>query len=300
MKIKYYASLLVKGSAVALAAICISRFCHSRTDGFALYKIRSSLPYCAEWATDDPSPQEQALLDEVFNQPFYYLAKGAQSYVFRSQDNQYVIKFFRLYHLQPPSWLNLLSLPYPLEQYKVLKKIRKNEELAKDFLSYKIAHQEMKEETGLIYLHLNKTKALNKQLKIIDKIGVAHHVDLDQMEFLVQKKASLVYPAIAELAKSQGEESAKEAIHSLIALLKMRCEKGICDKDPDLNTNFGFLGTKAIQIDFGRFRKEESIKDPQLYRDELIRITDHFHQWLDREHPNLSAHLEEEIDKAFS
>ncbi|MBI2812056.1 MAG: hypothetical protein HYX67_14665 [Candidatus Melainabacteria bacterium] len=284
---------VLKLTCVGVCAVLLKQFCSSKTDGFALSKIQSSLPYCKEWETAPPSPD----VVEGLAQPFYYLAKGAQSYVFASADGKTVIKFFRLYHLLPPAWMTSLSLPLPLQGLKVTKMLEKRQELAKDFSSYKIAFDQMQDETGLLMLHLNKTSHLNKKLTLYDKIGIAHQVDLDQMEFLVQKRATLVFPSIERLVKTEGVASAKEAISGLVQLLTYRCEKGIFDKDPDLNTNFGFLDKTAVQIDIGRFRFEEERKDPKVYHDEILRITDNFRQWLDVRYPELSEHLMSEIEK---
>lgn len=278
----------------AFFVVCLSRFCSRQTEGFALYKICSDLPFCKEWETLE-LPNEKVL--SLFDQPFHYLAKGAQSYVFISEDKNTVIKFFRLYHLRPPLWLSFLSFPYPFQLYKIQKMLDKRQELIKDFSSYKIAFDEMKEQTGLLYLHLNKTACLNKKLTFYDKIGIRHIVDLDQMEFLVQKKASLVFPAIEHLMQTEGLSSAKEAITALVNLLLYRCKIGIFDKDPDLNTNFGFFGTTPLQIDIGRFQHCPTIKGIDSHHDEIIRITDNFRQWLDQHYPPLSEHLLQEIEQ---
>src|SRR6267154_2622896 len=104
-----------------LAAVLLKKFCYSKTDGFALYKILSSLSYCSDWEVTPLTPQNNEEIATILNQPFYYFAKGAQSYVFVSKDGQVVIKFFRIYHLQPPFWLKVLSLPLPLQTYQIRK-----------------------------------------------------------------------------------------------------------------------------------------------------------------------------------
>lgn len=294
MSIKSLLHILV----VILCAVVAKQFCYKKTDGFALYKILSSLPFNPEWEpSSPPTSLETEELLKTLDQPFYYLAKGAQSYVFVSKDGQTVIKFFRLYHLRPPAWMMALSFPIPLQPYKICKMVEKRKELDNDFISYKIAFDEMKEETGLIYLHLNKTSHLNQHIRIYDKIGIAHELDLDKMEFLVQKKASLVYSSIDSLMKTQGQSAAEKAISALVELLVFRCKKGIFDKDPDLNTNFGFLGQHPVQIDIGRFRREAVCKTPKEYKDEIVRITDNLRQWLDGRYPILSEHLKSQIEK---
>jgi hypothetical protein len=278
--------------------ILLQRFCHQQTDGFSRYKISSELPFRAEWETPPLSDAEKSELKKILNQPFDYLAKGAQSYVFLSRDGRYVLKFFRIYHLQPPLWVTHLKWPSFIEHYRQQKIAKKDQELHRDFASYKIAYDALREETGIIFLHLNKTKELHQSLTFYDKIGIKHEVDLDQMEFLVQKRAELVYPALEQMMATEGVEGAKEALSQLVSLLSLRCSKGIRDKDPDLNTNFGFIGHQPLQIDVGRFRLEEEKPGPQsVDRNEIIRITDHLNQWLKRNYPELSQHLEQTISQ---
>lgn len=279
-----------------LAGVLAKQFCYKKTDGFAHYKILSDLAFNPEWVPHNSADEPPDLL-KILDQPFYYLAKGAQSYVFASEDGQTVIKFFRIYHMSPPLWMRVLSFPHMLQPLKIRKIIAKRNELNKDFQSYKIAFEEMKEETGLLYLHLNKSSHLKKHLKIYDKIGIAYDLDMDKMEFLVQKKAKLVFPAINSLMKTEGQDAAKEAIGSLVQLLLSRCQKGIFDKDPDLNTNFGFLDRRPIQIDIGRFCHEVEPKTASMHAQEILRITDNFRQWLEANHPPLADYLLSEIHK---
>lgn len=278
---------------------CVDRFCHRQTDGFSLYKIRSNLSFHPEWEVAPLSIDQQEHLESILNQPYSYLAKGAQSYVFTSADEKYVIKFFRIYHLRPPFWLTAVDWPPPLQFYRQTKIEQKRQELEKDFNSYKIAYEQFKEETGLVYLHLNKTEGLHPKLKLYDKIGVIHELDLDQMEFLVQKRATLSYPSIAHIAETEGLEAGKNVLTAFVDLIASRIRKGIKDKDPDLNTNFGFLGHTPIQIDVGRFRIEPDAPplSEKMIRDEVIRITDNLNQWLRVRYPLLASHLESEIQQ---
>lgn len=288
-KIKNVLSLLVTGCAL----FGVQRFCRSQTDGFALHKICSELSFHPEWEVES-HPES---LGNILDQPYRYLAKGAQSYVFASEDGQYVIKFFRIYHMEPPRFLTHLHWPLCVQGYRLSKIIQKQEELNRDFTSYKIAYDHLKEETGLLFLHLNKTETLKKSLTLIDKLGIAYQIDLDQMEFLVQKRAKIAYPALAQITEEQGIDAGKAALTRLVSLLALRIEKNIKDKDPDLNTNFGFINTQAVQIDVGRFRIDPSTPplSPLEKRDEVIRITDNLDQWLRVQYPELSTHLQQEI-----
>lgn len=269
----------------------VQRFCRSQTDGFALHKICSELSFHPEWEVEN-DPES---LGTILDQPYTYLAKGAQSYVFASEDGQYVIKFFRIYHMTPPRFLTHCYWPMCVQGYRLSKMIQKQEELDRDFTSYKIAYDHLKEETGLVFLHLNKTNNLKKTLTLIDKLGISYPIDLDQMEFLVQKRATIAYPALAQITEEKGIDAGKSALTQLVSLLALRIDKNIKDKDPDLNTNFGFIDIRPVQIDVGRFRINPSPLSAEEKRDEVIRITDNLDQWLRSQYPELSIHLQQEI-----
>ncbi len=241
-----------------------ARFCKKQTGSFTISRITSNIPFHPEWEVDNNTE-----IKEILSQPYRFLGKGAQSFVFASDDGKYVIKFFRHHHL------------------------KKNSKLAKDFGSYKLAFDRLRNETGLLYLHLNKTTNLHQTLDLVDKIGIHHPIDLDQYEFLVQKRAVLSYEALAQWIAEGKINEAKEALTGLVQLLSTRSKMGIHDKDPDLNTNFGFIGTQPIQFDIGRFKLRETATDPN----ELVRITDNLHQWLMQRVPELDEHLKEELKK---
>lgn len=279
-------------SAVLIIAL-LQCFCHKKTGGFAVEKISSSLTPRQEWETLPLSPQEKATISSLLQQKFTYLGKGAQAYVFESEDKKHVLKFFRHSHMRPPFWIDYLPSS---EIYKKRKRARAEGKLHKDFLSYKLAFEELREETGLLFIHLNKTQnLLNQKITFYDKIGIIHQVDADSMEFVLQKKASLIYPTIEEWMKQGEYTQAKAALSSLLSLLKARCEKGIWDKDPDLNTNFGLVGARAIQIDIGRFRRDDAQKNPTVYKRDILRVTDNLRQWLGERSPELSRYIEEEL-----
>jgi hypothetical protein len=270
---------------IALFVVCfygVARFCKKQTGSFTLSRISSQLKPESRWDTPPLPPHQLADLHQILNQPYTYLNKGAQSFVFASQDGNYVIKFFQHHHMSTPLWL----------QWRQKTVTKKHGKLCKDFDSYKLAFDILRQETGLLYLHLNKTNYLNKTLDLVDKLGIHHAVPLDQFEFLIQKRAKLVYPALQELMEQGQTENAKEALTNIVRFLAHRSQMGIFDKDPDLNSNFGLIGTEVIQIDIGRYKRQK----PHLDKDEITRITDNLHQWLMIKYPQLDAHLRNQIE----
>jgi hypothetical protein len=269
---------------ISLFLVCFfitARFCKEQTGRFTVLRISSKLTPQPEWEIASLSPEEQTQIKQILNQPYSYLSKGVQSFVFASSDGQYVIKFFRHDHLDSPFWLT------PDQ------KAKKQAQLHKEFLSYKLAYENLRQQTGLVFLHLNKTTDMHQSLDLIDKLGIHHRLPLDNYEFLIQKRACLLYTALNQMIEENKIADAKETLSNLVRLLAHRTQEGISDKDPDLMTNFGVIGTQPIQIDVGRF----SPAPPKLNKDEIIRITDRLDQYLMSRCPELEQHLKTQIEK---
>lgn len=232
----------------------------------------------------------------VLDQPFYYLGRGAQVYAFVSEDNQYVMKFFR-HHRSRQLLTHLLSfLPLSIKSAAQVSIQKRQAKLLKDFASYKIAYERLDEECGLIYLHLNKTDHLKKELHFFDKIGIHHTIPLDNVEFILQRRADPLYEKLERWIATGQLAEAKKGITNLVALLRLRCAKELSDKDPNLKTNFGFIDCKPIQFDVGRFKHDPSRSSPEIVHEELVRITDHLAHWLEKRKPILAQHLRQEVE----
>ncbi len=277
----------------------LSSFCLSQTDGFIVQHIHSSLEYHPEWDASVP-PDALLQLQKALDQPYSYLGSGGQCYAFVSADGTFVIKFFKHHLRSTPSWLENFPLPDFLKTKLQRKKNKRLEKLQRDFTSYKLSFEELREETGLLYVHLNKTKHLHQKVEIIDKIGIHHPIDLDQTEFIVQKKADLILPKLSLLAEQKKWEEAQKVLHSLIEVVIHRCEKGIFDEDAKIHRNFGCLGEKVIVIDVGRFRKDPSRISPDVYLQDINHMTLRLRNWMAEYHPELIPLLDEELHEAAS
>ncbi len=252
--------------------VLVHEFCDTRTDGFCLQKILGKdIPQNKSW--DVSSLVESEDIHKRLSQPYHFLGMGSECFTFLSEDKQTVIKFFKLdqmrfvyfkrawsredhsdlSHASNQHWLHKMPCPSFLQNYRDRILGIRYFRILNTFTSSKIAWDHFKEETGLIYLHLNPTDDLHKTLTIYDKLGIRHEVDLDTTHFLLQQRADLVEETFKKLHKQGSEEQAKECIDSLIHLIVSRCQKGIFDRDPIIEQNFGFIGNKAIEIDVGSF-----------------------------------------------
>ncbi len=221
----------------------IERFCHKQTHGFRPYKIASNLTYNRPWKTPDLSTEE---IESYFSKPYRFLDSGGESYVFVSEDNERVIKFFKHHHMRGSPLMKLVPIRRLRQKHEEWSRFR----FERFFGSCMLANNRFKERTSLLYLHLNQTETLNTRLKVYDAIGALHTIDLDTHTFALQERASLAKPTLSALLSARELDSTKARLNSLLDLIIERCESGIADHDAQMR-NIGFVGTKAVELDLG-------------------------------------------------
>ncbi len=237
---------------------------HSKVLGFSVAKITSDFTYHPEWEVAAPLESEQKKMDEIFSQTFKYLGAGSQSYAFVSEDGKTVLKFFRMKH----------EIFHLRDLWEGDRSQERKENLFSIYASHKLAFEEMQEDAGLMYIHLNKTTDLNKKVKLIDKLHRSYVVDLDQVEFVVQERAELIFDRLQKLRSNK--ERMNEALTQVMDLVRRRIDKRIADHDKAVTHNFGFVGDRAIQLDVGRIFRGHKPKDKD-------RILERIDKWLDQQ-----------------
>lgn len=243
------------------AMLSLPAYAKRLTHGFRIAKMYLDFPHHPEWEIE-PNPEMSAIL----KQPFYFLGKGAQSYVFESGDGLYVVKLFRY--------------DQPFVESKVIHL----------FNACKIAYDQLREETGLIYIHLNPTPMNLPVLHCKDAIGRSYKFSLDQCRFAVQKKAKAFRLTLEEAYQNPIEM--KKRLDEFIALLQMRTAKGIINADSNLSRNFGFLEDRAIEFDFGNYRISSDLNQMA----EIKRYTSKLRFWLKRYAPEWTSYLDERVE----
>lgn len=263
--------------------------------GFSLDKICSTFEPSKKWAIAKSSEMEKEEICETLFQDFNYLGSGEECIAFLSSDGKYVLKFFRTKNLTPKNWLKLIPLP-GLEQYrfkKIDKRILRHQEL---FTSYKMAYEDLREESGLVYIHLNKTKDLHMKIRLYDRMRRCYRINLDDYEFILQKKGQLVFDRLTSLMQKGDREGALEALNILLKHVVKQCKKGFIDKDIEINPNYGFVGDKVIHFDVGRVVRDEAAQNPSYYQREVLRVGEKLEEWLKVQYPELLPGLEEIIN----
>lgn len=278
------------------AFILTENLTHKKTEGFACLKIASSLRHHPDWDIAPLKEEERTLLaTEVFTQPYSYLARGAQAFAFLSADGKYVIKFFRLYRITPPFWTANWRWPFSLQIYRLARMENRYKKTHKDFSSYKLAFDALRSETGLLWVHLNKSSDWKQQLTIRDKMGITHQLDLDDTAFVVQRYADLFYPKLETCIQKNNLKEAEKILDGVVELLLKRIHARIYDKDPNLTKNFGVLDGAVVEIDVGRFDRDKELDGTP--KEEILRITHHLFEWLWDAQPDLAKYLERRIDQ---
>jgi len=265
------------------------------TGGFTEGNIKSELPYDERWVMPPLPAEQKALVNSILSQDFHYLGKGCQSYVFLSADKKYVIKFIKYQRFRPQQWINYFSFIPAVEKYQVNKTQEKRQKLDNLLAAWKLSYEHLKPETGLVYVHLNKSQDLNKNLVIYDKLGLQHTLDLDQHEFLVQKRADMLTKTITTYVDNGQVELATSLVDRLIQMILSEYARGFGDNDHALMQNTGVLDGEPIHIDVGQFVQKESFKEPKVYHQELFSKTFKFRSWLNKHYPILEQHLNEEL-----
>lgn len=277
-----------------LIFFCIWFFYHVM-EGFSIGNISANFPFQDEWEVA-VNKEEIAEFHQIVNQPYHYLGKGRQSYAFVSEDQKYVIKFFKYKHYRLPLWIESFPSFSFIENYREKKRKIKEENLNRVIQSWKLAFKCLRKETGLKYMHLNQTNDLHAYLLIRDKIGLEYSIDLDKFQFCVQDYVKTLEETILEFKHKNKLQEAQVLISRLLELLLSENRRGFADNDFALLQNTGVTTEgQPIHIDFGEFIYSESVKELSFFRQELFSNTYGLMIWLKKEYPPLAQFLDKEL-----
>ncbi|MBS3904847.1 MAG: hypothetical protein KGZ39_05940 [Simkania sp.] len=281
-----------------LLFIAVERFCHRQTEGFRLSNVQENLPPHPEWEIPSLSSEDTQHIDQLLDQPFFFFDAGFQSYVFISKDRQTILKLFKHHHLRSLPWLTSLPLPERLRNYCSQYADKRYRRFLRTFSSCTTAYTAFKEKTGLLYVHINPTDCWKKKLTILDKIGIAHTLDLDTTQFVLQKKAERVDLQLETLMRCGEDKKAKECLSSIIDLLVEQGRQGLLNTDATIRKNMGFIDQTAIIIDTGALQKHVSMLPDDLIKKQILKSSLPFRKWLKKHHPSLVPHFEKEIENS--
>ncbi len=256
------------------------------TGGFRVEKLQLAFPFAEEWDAGGEMIMEAR---EILSQPFHYLDRGSQCYVFESKDGKYVIKILR-FDQRKTLFKEIFGrlLPYKkscMDSY---------EKAAHLFSACKLAYNRVRFETGLIYLHLNTGSQNLPVLHCKDALGRSYRLALDEYRFVLQKKADPFRKVF--LKNLHHPEEMKKSLDSVFALLMARTAKGLHNSDSNLSRNLGFLDGRAIEIDFGNYWDCQDLYLPRNRVREVYRFSRSLRSWIQEQAPEWVSYIDERME----
>lgn len=271
----------LKNSLYFLLALFLSS-CSSSKE-FNLRKVASTHPNDPQWEIPfDPTAEDE--VKTLLNQHFYYIGRGNHCLAFESEDKRCVLKFFRQSHLGRHTWKNFLPVSHALipsykNRYDVHLKRRE-----KDFMAYKLSHLNLRNETGIFYLHLNKNTHLGTKVTLHYKNKIIKDVALDKMEFLLQKRVDVGFKKLEQLMAEGNIEEVFKLCRSVLELVKSRAEKGYSNRDIQFYKNYGFSEDRAYVIDCNYLKEETAPLSPEETKKDIDTLAEGIENWFGDHH----------------
>lgn len=287
--LRYIAALAV----ITAGGYGISRGYYALTDGFSVANILPLEEVLVPIAARKPSVEERQLALKALRQPYTYLGKGCQSYVFVSLDGEYVLKFIKQHRFYTKPWLNMLTfIPWACHhrQERLSHKRQKKSLLLKGWLT---AFGYFSTETGVLWVHTDMHTKEEPTVTLIDKVGFTYSVDLNSCEFLLQRRAQPLPQILEEIIAQKDWEQGRHLLDKLIAMVLKSYNAGIIDSDHALLQNTGMREGEPIQIDVGQFAYDPVVAcDSSTWRQGLFNKTFRLRLWLKEREPALHQYLE--------
>lgn len=298
---RWYIRRLAWGSAALALLYIVARIYFYATDDFRISNITYKMPYQADWEILPLNDKEEKALQKILELEFAYLGKGAQSYAFVSQDDRYVLKFFKFKHLKPSLIHDLLPSFGFIKEYKDNQAERKRRKLYGVFQGYKLAFDEHRLESGLLFIQLNVTGNPKRRVKIRDKIGIGHLVDLEHIPFIIQEKGQTLRFVLGQLLQKGDLKGTEERIGKIFELYTSEYNKGIYDHDHGVMYNTGFVGKRPIHLDVGKMHRQELMRQKEAAKNDMELVAAKMNAWIlhsyPQYYPEISSYIQKKMDE---
>ncbi len=254
------------------ASMLTGKLWHVAKDGFHIHRTFCQL-------TEGSLHSVDFSIDEVLGQSYEYLGRGHQCYAFGSEDGRFVIKLPRFDRYRLSFFLR--ACPFAFLK-KGREETRADLQRRCDFLleSFRIAFEDLRDETALLYVHLNRTDDLVGTLRIRDRLGRTYELDPNRTAFLVQEKKPIMMAAFEEFLRAGDRKGAEEILDSFLELVSTRSLKGIYNKDPSFLRNFGWEKGRGVQIDIGSFYRKPQLPLQEAREKSFQETATHVRNWL--------------------
>jgi len=268
---------------ICLFSLALGKTLHTVKDGFSFRRIHS----LKIWASEDFNEETRNAL----SQTFHYLGRGRQCFAFESADHQYVLKFPRTDIYTTPIWMQVL----PLKRYQTKTEFTRSKRKRFVLNSFEIAHQDLKDDTAMIALHLGQSSS-RKKITLIDKCGCKHQLPIGKLTFALQYKKPLLIDQFKAAHQRGDKNEVRKILDALVLVIRTRAEKGILNKDRSFLKNFAFDGEKAYQIDVGSFYYNPNLSKNDATFKSMMDSIDPIQEWLKSFDPEILEYLNAKLN----
>jgi hypothetical protein len=288
---------------IIAACLTLSYFSYERLVlyPFALSHIVPSHSAALHIAASNIPTEDENKIQQVLKQSFSYLGQGHQTYAFLSEDKQYVLKFFnfaRMEAREPIEWLPSVFFIADIQNHTQKRRIKKFNRV---FIGYKTAYEDDRDNTGVVYVHLQKTHYLQRDVFVKDNKHNSYRISLDDTIFIVQKKIDLTREVLNNLLKQNDIPGFKKRISQIISLYLSEYKRGLYDSDHNIMSNTGFDAERAYRLDVGRLTHNDDIHIPEQYKADLQKIMDkRILKWIHKKYPKYYEELYKDIKNQLS
>lgn len=223
-----------------------------------------------EWKSELPTKETLAIL----SQPFSFLQRGSQAYVFVSEDQKYVLKIFSK----------------PLKEYRFqrytgkgkphLSKANRRMRINVALQGYHLAQKLPPKASGLVYTHLNPTENSLPAVQIRDAFYRSYNLPLDQYRFVLQKKCFPLASTLQKLARENRAQEIQHLIQSYQKTIARRASLSIRNSDTEFKKNFGVLDGEVVEFDVGEYFFDSSLESLEKQQAEVDLFNSQLDYWL--------------------
>jgi hypothetical protein len=267
----------------SMAVLSLPFWVQKRNGAFRLVKVDIDLPFNPAWESDPPSEA----LHRLLSRPFFYIGRGAQAFVFESEDHSLVLKLFRGSPKLHPA---MRFWRHTLRKKRVRSLVEKK--IPPLFSACHLAYREVRALTGLCTMHLNQTRDVLPHTTLLNRMGKKIAIDLNQCRFVLQKKGVPIQDAFRNARKENDHPKFIRLAQSFVTMLQERVSKNISNSDKTLWYNSGFVEETAIEWDFGRYGLNPKLTNPSEKEKEMRSFTDPLQQFLQNLAPDWPVNLE--------
>jgi hypothetical protein len=278
-------------SLLALSIAVSGRLWYLSKDGFNVNRLHFSL-----WSDPTRESENVEHVNALLLEPYHYIGRGRQCYVFASSDGRYVLKLPRFDRYDLPFFWRAMPTSF-MESYRKSLFQGRQERLIFTLESLRIAATDLRNETAVVYLHLHQTKTLPQRFVVYDRLNRPLKIDLNQLAFVLQEKKAIMMPLCIKALKDGDRKTAEKMMLAFLDMIDIRAQKGIFNRDPSFLKNFGWDGEKSIQIDIGSFWRRSDLSENEGYLLSLREGTGPFREWLAKMDEEMFDWFEKQLEE---